>query len=303
MSLAIECNNLHVRYGTRRKPGVEAVNDLSFTVEPGEVVGFLGQNGAGKSSTIKVIMGFVAPTTGACNVFGQPSGSLEAKRVVGYLPEVAMYYPYLTPVETLTLYGELQGLRGSSLKTEVMHLLEVVGLTTALSKQNRQLSKGMLQRVGIAQSLLGNPKLLVLDEPTSGLDPIGRHELREILRQRQANGTTIFFSSHELSEVGSLCDRLLFIKQGHLIEERNVEDLRERLWRFEIKYTGATSLLGLTEVWEETDNGVYQAQLISRHALVEAIARVQASGGRILDVVSQEGSLEDYFISTVKGVA
>ncbi len=303
MSLAIDCSNLHVHYGKGRKPGIDAVNGLSFSVAPGEVVGFLGPNGAGKSSTLKAIMGFVQPAKGSCAIFEHPAGSLRAKAMIGYLPEVAMYYPYLTPMETLVLYGDLQQLPRRKLREEAVRLLTAVGLVGAMHKQNRHLSKGMLQRVGIAQALLGEPQLLVLDEVTSGLDPIGRHELREILRERQTNGSTIFFSSHELSEVGSLCDRLLFVKSGRLIEERAVADLRERLWRFEIKYAGATSLIGLTETWEEESDDVYSATLLSRHALIEALARVQASGGKVLDVVSQEGSLEDYFISTVGSAA
>src|SRR5262249_40345594 len=153
-------------------------------------VGFLGPNGAGKSSTLKALMGFVEPKSGSCEVFGIRAGTLDAKSRIGYLPEVAMYYPFLTPLETLTLYGELQGLRGAALKKECGDLLELVGLKEAQTKLNKNLSKGMLQRVGIAQSLLGTPDLLILDEVTSGLDPVGRKELRSLLKDRQKQGAT-----------------------------------------------------------------------------------------------------------------
>ncbi|HRK22939.1 MAG TPA: ABC transporter ATP-binding protein, partial [Fimbriimonadaceae bacterium] len=226
MPNAIDVVDLAVQYRSRKGKSVRAVDGLSFSVRPGEVVGFLGPNGAGKSSTLKALMGFVQPTAGSCQVFGIPGGTTEAKRRAGYLPEVALYYPFLTPLETLTLYGELQGLGGKALKQEASALLELVGLKNAMRKQNRSLSKGMLQRVGIAQSLLGSPELLILDEVTSGLDPIGRQELRQILLDRRAGGCTLFFSSHELAEVEMLCDRILLIQNGKLIEERTLANLK-----------------------------------------------------------------------------
>lgn len=302
-TLAITCRDLQVQYKGAKSAAVEAVRGLSFQVEMGEVVGFLGPNGAGKSSTLKAIMGFVEPTAGSCEVFGLPAGSLGAKRRVGYLPEVAMYYPYLTPLETMLLYGELQGLRGKALRQEAIDLLNLVGLGGVFNKQNRQLSKGMLQRVGIAQSLLGRPDLLILDEVTSGLDPVGRRELRTLLKQRQAEGCTLFFSSHELGEVDMLCDRILVIDRGQLICERKMSDLKEELKKFELVYRGATSMIGLSEDWFEIRTGVYQVRLSTKADLLEAIDRVQRSNGFIVDVVSEEGSLEDYFVQTIKGVA
>jgi ABC-type multidrug transport system ATPase subunit len=150
MSFAVFAEDLHVRYRSRRGSWVDAVAGLSFAVEAGEVVGFLGPNGAGKSSTLKALMGFVEPASGRCEVFGLKAGSLAAKKRTGYLPELALYYPFLTPLETMILYGELQGLPGASLRTQVLGLLEQVGLQAAMRKQNRTLSKGMLQRLGIA---------------------------------------------------------------------------------------------------------------------------------------------------------
>lgn len=300
---AIFTEDLHVEYRAKNGALVHAVKGLSFQVQPGEIVGFLGPNGAGKSSTIKALMGFVEPKSGACKVFDLACGSLEAKRLIGYLPEVAMYYPYLSPLETLTLYGELQGLRGKALKAQAKDLLELVGLKESMSKRNKALSKGMLQRVGIAQSLLGSPELLVLDEVTSGLDPVGRKELRNLLKDRQKQGATLFFSSHELSEVDMLCDRILLINEGTLIEERNLESLKGDLRQYVLVYAGAVSLVDLANQWHEEEGRTFRAHFASKENLIKAIERVQKEGKQILDIVAQEGSLEDYFVDTIQKAA
>lgn len=299
---AIQVENLQVRYRAKNGRWVEAVRGLTFGVRPGEVVGFLGPNGAGKSSTLKALMGFLSPSAGSCEVFGLEAGSLEAKRRIGYLPEVAMYYPFLTPVETLRLYGELQGLTGAALRKEVGLLLDLLGLSEAKTKLNRTLSKGMLQRVGIAQALLGSPELLILDEVTSGLDPVGRRELRALLKKRREAGATLFFSSHELSEVDMLCDRIILIHRGELIEERIIEELKEELRAYRIAYRGASPLLAQAAAIEQREDGSIGASYATKPELLSAIARIHDSGGEILDVVAEEGSLEDYFVERI-GVA
>src|SRR5262245_50317545 len=187
---AIEIRNLVVRYrrGWGRVP-VTAVDGLSLDVAPGAVVGFLGPNGAGKSSTLKVLMGFQRPVAGTARVFGHPAGSLEARRRIGFLPEVALYYPFLSPREALFLYGRVQGWGGGELRAEVDRLLAEVGLDEHQHRRLGTFSKGMLQRLGIAQALLGEPDLLILDEVTSGLDPVGRRNLRDIVLRRRERGT------------------------------------------------------------------------------------------------------------------
>ena len=295
---AIGVSDLSVDYRTKRGETITAVSGLSFTVTPGEIVGFLGPNGAGKSSTLKALMGFVEPAGGEAQVFGLRAGTPEARAHIGYLPEVAMYYPFLTPTETLRLYGELQGLSGKPLEREIGELLERVGIANAAKKLNRSLSKGMLQRVGIAQALLGSPKLLILDEVTSGLDPVGRRELRDLLRERQRAGATLFFSSHELAEVDLLCDRILLVHKGKLVDEREVAPLKCELQRFALVYSGPVGLVDLAETMEplgETSRATFAA----REKLVAAIGRITSGGGRIHDVTSADGSLEDYFIEKV----
>jgi ABC-2 type transport system ATP-binding protein len=303
MSQAISVDGLFVRYGRAGKAKSDAVSGLSFEVSEGEIVGFLGPNGAGKSSTLKALMGFLEPASGECKIFGRPAGSVEARSFIGYLPEVAMYYPYLTPLETLTLYGELQGLRGKPLREEAVAILERLGLASSIKTANRKLSKGMLQRVGIAQALLGSPKLLVLDEVTSGLDPLGRQELREILRERQREGATLFFSSHELSEVENLCDRMLLIQSGKLVEERAMRPLQDELRSFVIVYSGSVSLIGLTEDWSVVSPGLNRASFHTKEDFIKAIERIWAQGGGIVDIVAREGSLEQYFIETLSRAA
>lgn len=296
---AIQVDDLVVRYRQRAGGRADAVGGLSFQVARGEIVGFLGPNGAGKSTTLKALMGFVEPAHGSCQVFGLAAGSIEAKRRIGYLPEVATYYPYLSPLETLLLYGELQGLRGNSLRREALELLVTVGLEDALHKQNRQLSKGMLQRVGIAQSLLGSPELLILDEVTSGLDPVGRQELRRLLRRQQEAGATLFFSSHELAEVDMLCDRIMLIDQGRMIEERDLTSLKDEIRRYTLRFRGRAALVDLAAHQQELPTGEIEARFATKEALVSAIARVQEAKGAVTDVVAEEGSLEDYFIETI----
>jgi ABC-2 type transport system ATP-binding protein len=303
MESAIQVDDLRVRYRAKKGNWQEAVKGLSFRVAPGEVVGFLGPNGAGKSSTLKALMGFIEPYGGSAEIFGLPAGSLEARAKTGYLPEVALYYPYLTPLETMRLYGELEGLSGRRLQTEAEELLECVGLKDAMRKQNRSLSKGMLQRVGIAQSLLGNPSLLILDEVTSGLDPVGRKELRTILKERQKNGATLFFSSHELSEVDMLCDRILLINAGRLVEERAVSVLKDELRNYVLTYIGSRPDQVLGEDWTISADQTFSKRFATKPDLIQALARVHGSGGKLVDVVAEEGSLEDYFIETVRSAA
>ncbi|MBL8088019.1 MAG: ABC transporter ATP-binding protein [Chthonomonas sp.] len=296
---AIEVDQLGIQYSRKGKTPIQAVTDLSFQVKTGEIIGFLGPNGAGKSSTLKVLMGFVQPKSGSAKVFGLDAGTEQARKKIGYLPEVAVYYPYLTPLETLRLYGELQGLRGASLKRESQELLDLVGLDDAMNRLNRTMSKGMLQRVGIAQSLLGSPELLVLDEVTSGLDPVGRRELRNLLLDRQRQGATLLFSSHELAEVEMLCDRIILIDQGRLIEEREMTALKDSLRGFEVEFSGDIDLDVLPKTLESLGRHRWRATFSNKEDLLRAIDLIVRNRGVILNLIAADGSLEEYFVSTV----
>jgi ABC-2 type transport system ATP-binding protein len=230
---AIQVDALTVAYSKSAKERFTAVEGLSFTVDEGEIVGFLGVNGAGKTSTIKVLMGFQPLAAGSASLFGKPVSAADARSDVGFLPETALYSPHLTPHETLQLYGELHGLEGAALQARIAALLERVGIAQKARVLNRTLSKGMLQRVGIAQALLAEPRLLILDEVSSGLDPVGRRDLRLILEGERARGATVFFSSHQLSEVETICDRVIILNKGKLVAQHAVAELLPRVTSLE----------------------------------------------------------------------
>jgi len=221
----IHVAGLKVSYG-RGARRVEAVKEVSFDVFEGECVGFIGANGAGKSTTMKALMGFLYADGGTATVCGHPAGAPEGRRSVGYLPEVAVYYPFMKARELLDLYGTLGGMARRELRARIPEVLEEVGLPGRGNELLRTFSKGMQQRLGIAQAILTRPRLLVLDEVSSGLDPLGRHDLRALLNQLKSAGCTLFFSSHELSEVESLCNRILMIDQGRIVREITQQDLQ-----------------------------------------------------------------------------
>ena len=221
----IEVEDLCVEYG-KGKQRTRAVNGISFSIRKGDCVGFIGANGAGKSSTIKTLMGFMFPASGRAEVFGLPAGATEGRRRIGYLPEVALYYPFMKARELLELYGGLSGVPYRELKRRTGPVLEKVGLSGKGEVLLRHFSKGMQQRLGIAQSLISEPELLIFDELCSGLDPLGRHDLREVLKGLKRAGHTVFFSSHELTEVEALCDYVLIIHQGRLVKTAGMEEIR-----------------------------------------------------------------------------
>lgn len=222
----ISISNLVVEYG-KNKTLRRAVNQLSFQVGSGECVGFIGVNGAGKSSTLKTLMGFIFPASGSVRIFGQDPGDATSRARIGYLPEVALYYPFMKARELLEIYGGLAGLSRATLRERIPKLLIKVGLEGRGEHLLKSFSKGMQQRVGIAQALISEPELFIFDELSSGLDPLGRHDLREVLLELKAQGRTILFSSHELSEVEALCDRVILINQGQLVKDLSMATLRE----------------------------------------------------------------------------
>ncbi|MCC2667613.1 MAG: transporter ATP-binding protein [Armatimonadetes bacterium] len=308
---ALETRDLRISYraGWRREERV-AVHGLTFRVEPGEVVGFIGPNGAGKSSTIKALMGFVEPSGGDAKLLGEPAGSPAARRHVGFLPEVTLYYPWLTPLETLWMYGRLAGLGADFTRKQSEELLERVGLKGRERDRLKGFSKGMLQRVGIAQALLGNPQLLILDEVSSGLDPLGRRDLRDLMLDQKKKGVTIFFSSHELTEVAQLCDRVILLNRGRLLDERPVGELLRELRRYWIRFrcagdppfpaqpatpVGAARREG--QDWEAEFTGL--AEWRQALDLLGAPGDARRGGAELLDAGEREGALEDYFVRMV----
>ena len=205
--------------------GVIAVKDLSLRIEPGEVYGLLGPNGSGKSTTLKIILGLVSPTSGRTEIFGRDSRLVESREAVGFLPENPYFYKYLTGEETLRFFGRLCGLGSAQLKERINELLELVGLTRARKRRLGTYSKGMLQRIGLAQALIHDPRLVVLDEPTAGVDPAGSREIRDLILDLKRRGITVLLSSHLLAQAQEICDRVGILADGALVREGHLQEL------------------------------------------------------------------------------
>jgi len=237
---AIAIENLSKTY----PDGTQALQDFSLTIQRGEIVGFLGPNGAGKTTTIKILLGLHPPTTGTVRILGGDPGDPATRLRIGYLPEVANYYRFMTVEELLFFYGRLAGMSREDIRRRTDELVEMVGLQHARKRKVGHFSKGMTQRAGIAQALLHDPDVLILDEPMTGLDPPGRLQMRDIILEQKKRGKTIFFSSHELSEAELICDRVVILKEGRCIwsgptrevtgdGERNLERIFLRMIREE----------------------------------------------------------------------
>ncbi|MBI5396348.1 MAG: ABC transporter ATP-binding protein [Verrucomicrobia bacterium] len=224
--LAIETDGLTKRYrlGLRRAD-VLALSGLNLRVEQGEVYGLLGPNGSGKSTTLKLVLGLIRPSAGHAKIFGRPCATVASRLDVGFLPENPYFYRYLSGVETLQFYGRLCGMTGATLRQRVEELLRLVGLTDAADRPLAGDSKGMLQRIGLAQALIHDPRLLLLDEPTAGVDPIGSKEIRDLIVRLRGMGKTVLLCSHLLSQVQDVCDRVGILNLGRMVLEGRVSDL------------------------------------------------------------------------------
>jgi ABC-2 type transport system ATP-binding protein len=285
---------------------VDAVRGISFTVEEGEIFGFLGPNGAGKTTTIKMLTGLIRATGGAAFVFGEGVPSPAAMRRVGFLPENPYVYPYLTPREFVELSGRLSGLRGAELRRRIGASLERTGIAYAADRQVRRLSKGMLQRTGLAAAMVSDPDLLLLDEPMSGLDPVGRKEVRDLIVEEKKRGKTIFFSTHILSDVETLCDRVVILRKGEVVVSGKVRDLlRAEARHVEVTLADATENL----VQQLTGQGV-SASRVGEHLVLDVqgdanipnvLAAALAAGARVIEVTPPRETLEDLFMRRAIG--
>lgn len=287
---------------------VTAVDDLSLEVQRGDIYGFLGPNGAGKTTTIKMLMGLIYPSSGAASLFGRPIGDQGAKAKVGFLPESPYFYDYLTSHEFLRFYGHLFGLLGSTLEKRIDELLELVGMTHARDLQLRKFSKGMLQRVGIAQALINDPELVVLDEPMSGLDPIGRKEVRDLIVRLKESGKTVMFSSHILHDAELLCDRVAMIMKGKLVACGLVSELIDHGTTQEVEMVvDRLSPEGIEELRPLTIKTVLHGErvmaiLASQRQVDEALQVLRANKAKLISLIPHKASLEELFIRKAKGV-
>lgn len=298
MAAAIETKKLTKSYKSRAGGRVSVVKDLDLHVEEGEIFGFLGPNGAGKTTTIKMLLGIIYPTAGEGFVLGKEIGDMAVHKIISYLPERPYYYEHMTGLELLRFYASLFGIRDVEL---CKRLLEKVNLHRDMTKTISQYSKGMQQRVGLAQSLLNDPRLLFLDEPTGGLDPIAHREIRDLILSFRDEGRTVFISSHELSEVELICDRVAIINRGEIAAQGRLRDLLKG-GRLEITATGVSESLAKQLAGAGTSHVMADGFMLDVaededvNAIVDA---VRSAKGQIVSIVPRKKRLEDLFIQTI----
>jgi ABC-2 type transport system ATP-binding protein len=284
--------------GVRRRR-VRAVDDLSLSVNEGEVFGFVGPNGAGKTTTIKMLMGLIHPTRGRAFIFDTPIPSREARARLGYLPEHPAYYEFLTGREALRFFAELAEVPHAERARRCGELLELVGLSRAADLQIRRYSKGMQQRLGIAQALVADPSFVVLDEPMSGLDPVGRKEMRDVIHELKRRGKTVFFSTHILPDVEVLCDRVGVILGGKLRDVGRLHDLlsprvKSVEGRLLVPAAARERLQGAAVLSRDGDElGLSFPDEATADAVIRAVV---AAGGRVLSLAPHRETLEDFFV-------
>ena len=298
---AIETENLtkEYPYGFLNLKKRASLEGLNLQVETGEVFGFIGPNGAGKSTTIKLLMRLIFPTAGTARILGKPISDIEMHRNIGYLPEQPYFYDYLTAMEVLDYFARFHDLSAGNRKERVQRMLKKVGLETAGKIQLRKYSKGMLQRVGMAQAILHDPKVVILDEPMSGLDPIGRREVRDIILELKREGKTVMFSTHILSDAEMLCDRVGVIVGGKLRGVGAPEQLVDVKTQgmeilFELKGQSAAPCVA-----KATRTGDRYRLQVPEEELYAAIEQLRAAGAKILSVAQVKATLEEFFISLV----
>jgi ABC-2 type transport system ATP-binding protein len=291
--------------GFWRKRPYRALDRLTIDVAPGEVFGFLGPNGAGKTTTLKLLMQLVYPTSGHAELLGRPLGDVEAKRRIGYLPENPYFYDYLTAEELLVYFAGLFGYSGAERRARATRLLDEVGIAGERRLQLRKFSKGMLQRVGIAQALINDPELVILDEPMSGLDPLGRRDVRQLILKLRDRGTTVFFSSHVLSDAEALCTRVAILAKGRLVSTGRLTEIlafEARGWELIVADIDRARLSSLGDglgriVAIGADR--YQVELPGESAPERVVAELTAAGGRLVSLNPIRSTLEDFFVEQV----
>jgi ABC-2 type transport system ATP-binding protein len=302
--VAIETINLEKTYAVgfwRKKPRV-ALRPLTLTVEEGEVFGFLGPNGAGKTTTLKLLLGLVFPTAGTARIFGKDICEIEVKSQIGFLPEQPYFYDYLTAQELLEYYAQLSGVPAKERSDRVQKMLARVGLSDSARVQLRKFSKGMLQRVGLAQAILHDPKLVFLDEPMSGLDPMGRREVRELIQELKREGKTVFFSTHVLSDAEALCDRVAVIHQGELRGVGAVADLTSQVQgKVEIIFAGRTVPAALKSLGAEAHvSGNVVSVVLSEEHQDAGLEILRREKFRLISLTPVRRSLEEYYVQKLR---
>jgi ABC-2 type transport system ATP-binding protein len=292
--------------GFWRKRPHRALDGVSLEIDRGEVFGFLGPNGAGKTTTLKLLMQLVFPTSGRAEIFGRPVGDVGVKRRIGYLPENPYFYDYLTAEELLVYFAGLFGYRGPDRRARASRLLDEVGIGAARTQQLRKFSKGMVQRVGIAQALINEPELVILDEPMSGLDPLGRRDVRSLILRLRDQGCTVFFSSHVLSDAEALCSRVAILARGRLVASGRLSDMVPfRAHGWELVIAGASdasiaALSGRVTRAVRIEEGRYMIELPLEPGPDRLLTELTAGGAHLVSLTPMRDTLEDFFVRHVQ---
>jgi len=297
---AIATAGLRKEYG-----GNVALQGLDLTVPGGEVFGFLGPNGAGKTTAVKMLVGLARPTEGSGWLLGRPLGDREARRRVGFLPELFRFHDWLTAQEVLDLHGELHGLSRAERQARIPEVLEEVGLAGHARERVGTFSKGMQQRLGLAQALINRPELVILDEPTSALDPIGRRDVRELIQRLKAHGVTVFLNSHLLSEIELVCDRVAIVDRGRVVQQGGLDELLTVRHELDIRANGLTDavLARLPERWaiREREPGRVVLEIPRPEDAPEVTRFLVAQGIDVLELRQRRANLEDVFLQWIQG--
>jgi ABC-2 type transport system ATP-binding protein len=300
-SPAVEIQGLRKVYGH-----IIAVDDISLVTYRGEAFGFLGPNGAGKSTVVKILTGLVAPTKGTVRVLGQPINHVQSRRQVGYLPEFPSFHRWFKARDFLEFHGRLFGMRGSFLEKRILEVLEMVGLAGRENQKLGTFSKGMLQRIGLAQAIIHKPELVILDELVSGLDPVGQRDMRDLLRELREDGTSIFLNSHLLADVEAICDRVAIINQGRILKVGAPSELfdKKKVLEVRVDYVSEELLRRLREValdiqHEEDDPTRLLVEIARDEQAADIADIVHACGVRLYTLAPRHLSLEQIFFRTI----
>ena len=303
MALAIDVKNFCKHYLDEKDPKQTAVENVNFQVKEGEIFGFIGPNGAGKTTTIKTLLGLLKPTSGEITILGKPLGDIEIKKRISYLPENPYFYQHMNSYEILDFYGQLFKIPKDIRQKRIADLLELVGLSKDGQRNLKEYSKGMLQRVGLAQTLINEPDLVFLDEPTSGLDPIAHKDIQDIIFDLKKNGKTVFMSSHQLSDVENVCDRVAIIKRGQIVRMGTMEELLEDgITVITVDNASDELIKSLSGIADKIkpDGKRYNIYVKNQENIYKVIDTVRLKAN-LISVVPQKQSLEDLFVDIIRG--
>ena len=303
MDTVLRIEGLHKSFKTGFIPKRKKIlNGISLEVKGGEIFGYLGPNGAGKTTTLKCVLGLIFPDKGKIEIFGQSNLSMKAKEKIGFLPENPYFYDYLSANEFLSFYSDLTLAKKEEKKTQIETLLKLVGLEHAASLQLRKFSRGMLQRIGLAQALINDPSLIFLDEPLGGLDPLGRKEIRDVIVRLKGEGKTVFLSSHILQDIEMICDRVAILVEGQIINQGPLQDLiseKVKVTEITISGIGPEDLRDLGEYYS-AQGGRILLKVFEEEKITEVLHMIQTKNGKVHSLTPRTETLEDLFVGAVK---